>query len=51
MIKKYIGELFFDEKSIYEITKPYLKFVMDGRMDRSTDRQAQSNMPPQLFQS
>ena len=40
-------ELFFDEEPIYEISKPYLKFGMDGR----ADRKAQSNMPLQLFQS
>ena len=38
-----MGQLFFDEESIYEISKPYLNFVADG--------QAQSNMPLQLFQS
>ena len=32
---------------MYEIPKPYLKFVTDGR----EDGQAQSNMPLQLFQS
>ena len=42
-----MGQLLFDEECIYEISKPYLKLVTDGR----TDVQAQSNMPPQLFQS
>ena len=42
-----MGQLFFDEKCIYEILKPYLKLVTDGR----TDGLAQSNMPPQLFRS
>ena len=41
--KKKRGQLFYDAESIYEISKPYLKFVKDG--------QAQSNMPLQLFQS
>ena len=41
-----MGQLFFDAESIYEISKPYLKFVTDER----TDRQAQSNMPIQHFQ-
>ena len=44
-IKKYIGQLFFDEESIFESSKPYLQFVTYG----STDGQAQSNMPLQLF--
>ena len=46
-LKKNMGQLSFDEESIYEISKPYLKFVTDGR----TDGRAQSNMPLQLFQS
>ena len=29
--KKNTGQLFFDEESINEISKPYRKFVMDGR--------------------
>ena len=29
-----MGQLFFDEESIYEISKPYLKFVMDGRTEK-----------------
>ena len=44
-LKNYMGQLIFDEESIYEISKPKLKFVTD----RHTDGQAQSNMP--LFQS
>ena len=40
---------------MFEILKPYLKFVADGRtegrMDARTDGQAQSNMPLKLFQS
>ena len=31
-----MGQLFLDEESIYEISKPYLKFIMDGCMDRRT---------------
>ena len=50
-IKKNTGQLFFDAKSIYEISKPYLKLVTDGWTDARTDGQAQSNMPLQLFQS
>ena len=50
-----MGMLFFDEKSVFEISKPYLKFVTDerrdGRMDGRTDGQAQSNVALQLFQS
>ena len=42
-----MGQLFFDEECIYEISKPYLKLVMDGR----TDGQAQSNMSPYFFQN
>ena len=30
-ILKNMGQLFFDAESIYEISKPYLKFVTDGR--------------------
>ena len=33
-----MGRLFFYEESIYEFSKPYLKFVMNGRTDGSTDR-------------
>ena len=40
-----MGQLFFDAESIYEISKPYLKVVTDGR----TEEQAQSNIPLQLF--
>ena len=40
-----MGQLFFDEESIYEISKPYLKLVTDGR----TDGKAQSNMPLNFF--
>ena len=40
---KNTGQLFFYAESLYEILKPYLKLVMD--------RQAQSNMPLQIFQS
>ena len=40
-----MGQLFFYEECIYEIFKPYLKLVMDGRMDRK----AQSNMPLNFF--
>ena len=32
-----MGHLFFDEESIYEISKPYLKFVTDGRTDKRLD--------------
>ena len=46
-----MGQLFFDEESIHEISKPDLKFVTDGRTDARTDGQAKSNMPLQLFQS
>ena len=28
-----MGQLFFDKECIYEILKPYLKLVTDGRMD------------------
>ena len=45
--EKKMGQLFFDKESIYEISKPYLKFVTD----KTTDRRAESNMPLQLFQS
>ena len=40
-----MGQLFFDAECIYEILKPYLKLVMDGR----TDGKAQSNMPLNFF--
>ena len=49
--KKNTGQLFFYAESIYEISKPYLKLVMDGLTDARTDGQAQSNMPLKLFQS
>ena len=42
---KNMGQLFFDEECIYEIFKPYLKLVTDGR----TDGKAQSNMPLNFF--
>ena len=45
--KKNMCQLFFDEESIYEISKLYLNKFCNGR----TDRQAESNMPLQLFQS
>ena len=35
--KKNMGQLFFDDESIYEISKPYYKICLDG--------QAQSNCP------
>ena len=41
--KKNMGLLFFDEECIYEILKPYLKLVTDGRTE------AQSNMPLNFF--
>ena len=44
-----MGQLFFDEESIYEISKPYLKFETDGRTDGHTDGHAKSNMPHQTF--
>ena len=40
-----MGQLFFDEECIYEILKPYLKLVTDGRMDGK----AQNNMPINFF--
>ena len=40
-----MDQLFFDEECIYEILKPYLKLVTDGR----TVGKAQSNMPPNFF--
>ena len=40
-----MGQLFFDEKSIYEISKPYLKFETAERTDGHTDGHAKSNMP------
>ena len=49
--KKNMGQLFFDEKSIFDISKPNLKFVMDRRTDARMDEQAESNMPLQVFQS
>ena len=45
-----MGQLYFDEESIYEISKPCLEFWTDTQMDGRTDEQAQSNMPIQLFQ-
>ena len=42
-----MDQLYFDEESIYESSKPYLKFVTGG----GTDGQAQNNMPLQVFQS
>ena len=30
-LKKNTGQLFFDEESIYEISKPYLKICLYGR--------------------
>ena len=42
---------FFDEESIYEISKLYLKFVTDRHTDRSMDGRAQSNMSLPLFHS
>ena len=43
-----MGQLFSDDESLYEISKPYLKFVTT---EGGKDGQAQSNMPLQLFQS
>ena len=34
---KKTNQLFFDAESIDEISKPFLKFVTDGRTDRRTD--------------
>ena len=31
-----MGQIFFDEEPIYEISKPYLKFLTDGRTHAST---------------
>ena len=31
-----MGQLFFDAESIYEISKPYLELVTDGRMHGRT---------------
>ena len=42
-LKKNTGQLFFKEESVYEISKPYFKMCLD--------RQAQRNMPLQLFQT
>ena len=50
-LKKNMGQLFFDEESIYEISQPSLKFVTDGRTGAWTEGQAKGNMPLQLFQS
>ena len=52
-LKKDMCLLFFDEESIYELSKLYLnKFCLtDAQTDGGTDGQAQSNMPLQLFQS
>ena len=44
-------QLFFDEESIYEISKLYLNNFCNGRTDAHTHGQADSNMPLQLFQS
>ena len=32
-----MGQLFFTAESIYEISKPYLKLVTDGRTEAWTD--------------
>ena len=37
-IEKNMDQLLFEEECIYEISKPYLKFIMDGRMDGQTDK-------------
>ena len=44
-------QLFFDEESIYEISKLYLNQFCNGHTDAGTHGQAESNMPLQLFQS
>ena len=36
-LKKNMGQLFFDAESIYEISKPYVKVVTDGRTHRQMD--------------
>ena len=46
-----MGQLFFDEECIYDISKPYLKFVTDGRTVSRTEGLTDSNMPLKLFQS
>ena len=33
-----MGQLFFDQESIYEISKPYLKSVMDRSTDARADK-------------
>ena len=54
-LKKYVSIIFFDEESIYEISKLYLNTFCNGHTDRRTDDHtdgpAESNMPLQLFQS
>ena len=40
-----MGQLIFDEESIYEISQPSLKFVTDGRTGAWMEGQAKSNMP------
>ena len=35
---KNTGQLFFDEESVYEISKPYLKICLDGQMDGRSDK-------------
>ena len=40
-----MGQLFFYEECIYEMFKPYLKLVTDGR----TDGKAKNNMPLNFF--
>ena len=43
-----MGMLFFAEKSVYEISKPYLKFVTDERRDDAwTD--AQTDKPKAMW--
>ena len=41
-----LGKIFFDEESIYEISKPSFKFFLNGRTNRQTNGQAESNMLP-----
>ena len=48
---KNICQLFFDEESIYEISKMYLLKFWNRRTDGRAEGHAQSNMPFQLFQS
>ena len=40
-----MGQLFFDDKSIYEFQNCNLIFVTDTQTDGRKDGQAQSNMP------